>query len=108
MIGALTYSVRVRTREIAIRIAIGADPIAVRRVVVRQALAIVGLGILCGTALGTIAGSFAAHQWFEVGPVDGMSMIAVAAGLMAFAWIAAFVPARTASRVEPAEVLRHS
>lgn len=106
LMGALSYSVRVRTREIAIRIAIGADPVALRRAVVRRALATVGVGILFGTALGAATGSVIAHQLFQVHPVDVSTVIAVTAGLMALGWLAAVVPARQASRVEPAAALR--
>jgi len=104
--GALMHSVRVRTREIAIRIAIGADPAAVRRAVVTGALATVGIGIVFGTVLGGVAGAVIAQQLFEVEPVDVFTVISVGAGLMALAWLMAFWPARTASRVEPAIALR--
>jgi predicted permease len=106
LMGALTYSVSVRTREIAIRIAVGADPAAVRRAVVRRALTTVGMGILVGTALGATTGSFIAHQLFQVHPMDLSAMIGVAGGLIGLAWLASVVPARLASRVDPAAVLR--
>jgi ABC-type antimicrobial peptide transport system permease subunit len=104
--GALMNSVRVRTREIAIRIAIGADPSTVRKAVVRQSLATVGVGILLGTALGAAGGALIVHQLFRVHPLDVSTVIAVASALMALGWLAAVVPARTASRVEPATALR--
>jgi ABC-type antimicrobial peptide transport system permease subunit len=98
LIGALAHFVRVRTREIAIRIAIGADPSAVRRMVVRRALATVGAGIFCGTALGAATGSLIAHQLFQVHPADVSTIVGVTAGLMTLTWLA--------SRVEPSSALR--
>jgi ABC-type antimicrobial peptide transport system permease subunit len=104
--GALTYSVRLRSREIAIRISLGAEPKAVRRSVVRRALTAVALGIGLGTALGVATGSVMAHQLLHVHPMDFPTIIGVTFGLMGLGWLAAAVPARDASRVEPASLLR--
>jgi putative ABC transport system permease protein len=104
--GALTHSVRLRSREIAIRISLGADPKAVRRSVVRRALTAVALGIALGTAFGAATGSVMAHQLLHVHPIDFPTIIGVTLGLMGLGWLAAVVPARDASRVEPASVLR--
>jgi predicted permease len=104
--GALAYSVRVRTRELAIRIAIGADPIAVRRGVVWQSLVVTGLGIVLGTGLGVLVGALIANQLFQVLPFDLPTAAGVTVALLGVGWIAAFVPARQASRVEPAAALR--
>ncbi len=108
LIGALSYSVRARTREIAIRIAIGADPRTVRRAIVRRALVTVGVGIILGTAMGAAVGSLIAHQLFEVHPADVSTMVAVAAGLMLLGWLAAVLPARQGARVDPAVALRNA
>lgn len=108
LIGALSYSVRVRTREIAIRVAIGADPRTVHRMVVRRALVTVGAGIVLGTAIGTAVGSVIAHQLFEIRSADIPTMLGVGAGLMLLGWLAAVVPARHGARVDPAVTLRHT
>jgi ABC-type antimicrobial peptide transport system permease subunit len=106
LIGALTHSVRVRSRELAIRIAIGANPISLRRAVMRQALATVSVGIGLGTALGAATGSVVARSLFHVYPADLSTMVGVTLGLLGTAWLAALVPARQASQVEPAALLR--
>lgn len=107
LMGALLYSVQVRARETAIRIALGAEPRAVRRAVVRRALTIVVVGLLVGTVSGVAAGRAVSHQLFNVQPADAWTMIAVTAALLGLAWVAAIVPARRASRVEPATALRN-
>ena len=105
--GAMTHSVRLRTHEIAIRLAVGADPNTLQRTVTRQALVIVSVGVLLGTGLGMATGRIIAHHLFQVRPVDLTTLIAVMIGLMAVGCAAAFVPARHASRVDPAIVLRN-
>ena len=106
LVGALTYSVRVRTREIAIQMALGADPNVVRRSVTRNALRIVALGALLGVGLGAAIGRLISHRLFNVNAVDVPTIVAVLAGLLLLAWLAAAVPSRQASRVSPAEALR--
>jgi putative ABC transport system permease protein len=107
LMGALLYSVRVRTREIAIRIALGAVPAAVKRSVVARSLMIVGTGLALGSALGFAAGRAASHQLFNVSPADPWTLAAVAAGLLTLSWVAALMPAAHAARTEPANALRH-
>jgi putative ABC transport system permease protein len=104
--GALLYFVQSRTRETAIRMALGADPAGVRRMVVRRALAPVGIGIVAGTAAGIAMGRIVASQLFHVHPVDPVTTVSVAAALLGLAWLAALLPARHACRVDPAVALR--
>jgi ABC-type antimicrobial peptide transport system permease subunit len=105
--GALLYSIQVRAREIGIRMALGAEPHAVRRSLVRRALALVSVGLTVGTAMGIVAGHAISHQLFDVRPMDAWSVAAVAAALFALAWLAALMPAARASAIEPAIALRH-
>jgi ABC-type antimicrobial peptide transport system permease subunit len=100
------YSVRVRTRDIAIRMALGADPDAVRRSVTRRALRTVVLGATLGAALGMVAGRVISHQLFQVNPADISTVAVVMIGLAVVGWLAAAVPARQASRVSPSDTLR--
>ena len=104
--GALLYSVQVRARETAIRIALGADPRAVRRNVVLRALTIVAMGFLFGTAMGAVAGRAVSHQLFNVSPADPWTMVAVASVLFTLAGLAAVIPALRISRTDPASALR--
>jgi predicted permease len=104
--GVLSYLVARRTREMGVRLALGARPADVRRMVVRQGLA---LG-LAGVAIGLGAAAGLTHLMsallFGVHPVDPMSYGVVAGALMAVVLLASYVPARRAAGVNPTEVLR--
>jgi putative ABC transport system permease protein len=104
--GALMHAVQVRTREIAIRMALGADPVTVRRTIILMALAPVGTGIVVGIALGIAASRLLATQLFDVRPADPLTITAVALGLLSLGWLAAIVPLRHAGRVDPSVALR--
>lgn len=106
LIGTMTHSVRARRREIAVRVAVGADPNVVRRSVHYQAVGLAAIGIVLGTGIGAAAGALIAHELFQVQPADLWTSVTVAALMLAIAWIAAAVPALQASRIEPAVVLR--
>ncbi len=104
--GVMSYSVSQRTREIGIRIALGAQGARLRAMVVRQgvllAAAGVALGLIAAVALMRILSSLL----FEVSPVDPATYCAVSAGLLAAAAAASYVPANRASIVDPMEALR--
>jgi putative ABC transport system permease protein len=104
--GALLHFVRDRTRDTAIRIALGAEPAAVRCAVVRHALAPVVVGVAAGTAGGMLAARIVAHQLVQVQPVDPWTIGAVTLALLAVALGAAAVPARQAAATDPAVALR--
>ena len=104
--GVISYSVSQRTREIGIRIALGARETSLRAMVVRQGVWLaaggVAIGILAAVALTQIMASFL----FAVSPVDPITYVAVAAGLVAVAAAASYVPAYRASTINPVEALR--
>lgn len=106
--GALAESVRARTREIAIRIAVGADARVVRRMIVMYALTPVALGVVAGTAVGSALGSVIARQLFEVRPADATTVVLVASALMGLAWITALAPSARAAAIDPSLALRDS
>ena len=104
--GVLAYSVSLRTREIGVRVALGADPRSVARLVVRQGLALA----LTGAAVG-LAGALALTHLMEslvfgVKPTDPYTFALVAALLVAVAAAASYLPARRAARVDPMAALR--
>jgi predicted permease len=106
IVGVVAYSVAHRTREIGLRLALGATPTAVRRLVAQQALAPAVAGLLVG--LGAAAGlsRFLARFLYEVQPTD-MPTYAITSGvLLAAAVVAALLPARRASRIDPMLALR--
>ncbi len=103
---AMAARVSNRTREIGIRIAVGANPIAVLRMVLGQGVRLALAGIVVGLAAGLGAGHLLAAELYGVAPNDP-STFAVTAGLVfCVAVVAAWIPARRAMRVDPIVVLR--
>ena len=106
--GVLAYSVTQRAHEIGIRIALGAKPRDVFRLVIGQALLLSSLGGLIG-----LAGSFAltrliSNLLFGIGAGDPATYIAILATLYAVVLLASYVPARRATRVDPVIALRYA
>jgi putative ABC transport system permease protein len=104
--GVLAYSVTLRTREIGVRVAMGADPRAIARLVVGQGFVLA----LVGTGVG-LTGAFALTRLMQgmvygVSAADPYTYALVAAILMAVALAASYIPARRAARIEPMEALR--
>ncbi len=105
--GLLSYEVSRRTREIGIRMALGAQPGSVLKLVLRQgiALAIVGAAVGIGVALGVTR--YLASMLFDVHANDPLTMAGVAALLVLVALAACYIPARRATRVDPMVALRY-
>ena len=104
--GVISYVVSLRTREIAVRMALGARPVDVRRMVSRQAAVVAGIGIAVGVAGAVALTRVLSALLFGVSPVDPATMITAAAILAGVASLAAWVPARRASALDPAQALR--
>jgi len=104
--GLLAYSVARRTREIGIRMALGADASRLVGSVVRQGLGLVFAGTLAGLAAALALTRLLASLLYEVKPADPLTFLAVCALLMAVGLGAAWVPARRVVRVDPARSLR--
>jgi predicted permease len=105
--GLLSYEVTRRTREIGIRMALGAGHRDVLRVVVRQGLVVAVTGVVVGGAAALELTRFLDSLLFEVRPNDPATLVAVAAILLAVAFAACWIPARRAMRVDPMVALRH-
>lgn len=104
--GVLAYSVSQRVREIGVRVALGAAPQGVARLVVRQAARLVGVGLVMGLATAWFLSRWVSELVYGVSPSDPWSMAAAAVVLGAVSLAACVVPAARASRVPPAEALR--
>jgi len=105
--GLLAYSVSRRTREIGIRIAIGASPSDVLRLVMSKGLVLVGAGAIIGVVLGLGLERMLNAFLFNAGSVDVAAYAIVLPSLLAVTMVATYVPARRASRIAPTQALRY-
>jgi putative ABC transport system permease protein len=105
--GVLAYSVAQRTREIGIRMALGADARDVLRMVLGQGAKVTGVGLLIGAAGAFLGARAMASMLFEVKPHDPLVFLATGALLAAVALAASFIPSLRAVWIHPSEALRH-
>ncbi|HTM25068.1 MAG TPA: ABC transporter permease [Vicinamibacterales bacterium] len=104
--GVLSYAVSQRTREIGIRMALGAQERSVVRLVVRQAMLLVVSGVAAGLVMATFVSQALAKMLFSVKPTDPATFALVAVVLATVALVASYLPARRATRVDPVVALR--
>ena len=104
--GVVAYSVGLRTRELAVRIALGADPAGIRRMVSRQALGVASIGVVVGLAGAVGVTRVLATLLYGVSPTDVPTLGASAILLLGVAGAASWIPARRAAAVDPAAALR--
>ena len=104
--GVVAYTVSRMTRDIGVRLALGADRRDILRLVLRQALSPTLAGLVIGIAAALVATRALATMLFEITPSDPVTFVSVAAGLLAIATLASLVPALRAMRVDPVTVLR--
>jgi putative ABC transport system permease protein len=105
--GVMSYSVSARTQEIGVRMAIGAERSDVLRLVLLQVARLAAIGLALGVALLLAAGKALSQLLYEVKPSDPLTIVAVAITLAIVAFVAAWVPAWRASRVDPMVALRY-
>ena len=105
--GVISYAVGARTREVGIRVALGAQTGQILRMVLRAGAALAAVGLAIGYVASLVLTRFLEGLLFEVKPTDFASAAFVAALLMIVALAASYVPARRASRITPMEALRY-
>jgi predicted permease len=105
--GVLTFSVARRTREIGIRVALGAQRRDVFRLVMLRGVVLVGVGVLIGLGASVAFGRFIGSLLFGVEPTNSLTLAMVSLGLIAVALLACYLPARRATKVDPLEALRY-
>jgi putative ABC transport system permease protein len=105
--GVIAYSVQRRTHELGIRMALGARAVAVMAGVMKQSLLLTVYGILVGLPAAFAATSFLRSMLIEISATDPLTFAVFPLMLIAVALLAAFVPARRASRVDPMAALRY-
>jgi len=105
--GVISYAVARRTNELGIRLALGATPAAVLRLVLKENLWLVLVGIALGVSVALAAARLISARLFGISPTDPLTIVAAIALLLAVAALAAFFPARRVARVDPLVALRH-
>ena len=105
--GVMSYWVNQRTHEIGIRMALGAQPRAILRLVIRQALILVLCGIAIGLAGAYVLTRFLSSLLFETSATDALTFISIPLLLGVIALLAGYIPARRAAKVDPMIALRH-
>jgi predicted permease len=104
--GVIAYSVSQRTREIGIRMALGAQHKTLTGMFVRHGLSLTAIGVACGLVLAIIVMRLMSSLLFKVSPIDPVAYSAASLGLVATAFLASYLPSRRASAVDPVEALR--
>jgi ABC-type antimicrobial peptide transport system permease subunit len=104
--GVIAYAVARRHREMGVRLALGARPQAVVRLVVSRGMRLVAVGVVAGLLLAALASSALRGVLHGVSALDPLAFAVAAAVLLLAGWAANTVPARRAARVDPAAVLR--
>jgi predicted permease len=105
--GILSYAVASRTNEIGIRMALGANMREVVKLIMREALVLVVIGIVAGLPAVFLVSRFAETLLFDLSPRDPISLVVAGAMMLVVAIIAAYVPARRAMRIDPLVALRY-
>ena len=104
--GVISYSVSQRTRELGIRLALGAPHLTLKAMVVRHGVLLAAMGVAFGLAAAAGLTRLMSALLFNVSPMDPLTYLAVSAGLLAAAAAASYLPAHRASTLDPTEALR--
>ena len=105
-LSVVSYAVAQRTRELGIRVALGASAHDVVRLVVREGMTPVGIGVLVGLMAALAATRVMQSLLYGIRPTDPLTLLTVTVVLAAIAFLASWIPARRATRVDPMVALR--
>ena len=106
LFGVMSYAVARRTNEIGVRMALGAQRLDVARMVLGESLVLVAAGVALGLGTAIVVGHYVATLLFNLAPTDPWTIAAAVGVIVVVALVAAFLPARRASRVDPMVALR--
>jgi predicted lysophospholipase L1 biosynthesis ABC-type transport system permease subunit len=104
--GVMAYGVSLRQREIGVRIALGAQPAQVQRMISRNGVGLAALGVVIGVVAAIGVTRFLRSLLYDVSPTDPVTLIGTCVVLLLVALVASWIPARRAAAVDPAEALR--
>lgn len=104
--GVMSYTVSQRTREIGVRMALGARPGAIHAMVVRDGMRLALAGLVLGAAAAVIVSRLAQNLLFDVSPTDPLAFAVTVIGVLGVAFLACYLPARRAARVDPLIAMR--
>jgi predicted permease len=104
--GVIAYAISQRTREIGIRVALGAQQSELKRMFVRSGLTLAAGGVVCGLAAAVVLTRLMNSLLFGIEPLDPITYVAVSLALISAAALASYVPARRATMVDPVVALR--
>ncbi|MGA3186343.1 MAG: ADOP family duplicated permease [Bryobacteraceae bacterium] len=108
LFGAISYSVSERRKELGIRVALGARPGQLMKMVLRQTLMVAGTGIVIGVLLGVGATMVLRSQFYEIGAVEWTVLAPVSAAMLAVALLVAYLSAKPWITINPMEAVRHA
>ncbi|SPF40575.1 putative Permease [Candidatus Sulfopaludibacter sp. SbA4] len=106
--GAISYSVSERRKELGIRVALGAQPWHLLKMILRQTFAIAGTGVAVGLLLGIGATMLLRSQFYEIGAVEWTVLLPVSAAMLGVSLLVAYVSARPWIAANPMEAVRHA
>jgi putative ABC transport system permease protein len=105
--GTVSYLVAQRQREFGIRMALGAEPGSILRLIMRDVFSVVAIGLLAGIAMSLAATRVLQQLLFGIGPRDTVTLVMAVGALLFVALVAAYLPGRRATKINPMEALRH-
>ncbi|HEY0763620.1 MAG TPA: ABC transporter permease [Pyrinomonadaceae bacterium] len=105
--GVISYAVVQRTHEIGVRMALGAKPVDVLRLVIRQGLGLTIIGLVVGVAVGSVVTRVLSDMLYGVGTRDPLTFVGAPLLLLIVALLACYIPARRATRIDPLVALRY-
>ncbi|GGG94511.1 ABC transporter permease [Silvibacterium dinghuense] len=104
--GVIAYSVSQRTREIGIRMALGAQRESLTGLFVRQGMMLTGIGVACGLVAAFLSMRLMSSLLFGVSPMDPLTYAAISIAVLLAAWLACYLPSRRAASINPVQALR--